>query len=215
MAILLPIKDIVYFSVMTIGLTTGILKIRLLSTASHWLVFSLCFTIVSELSSEICRIVFKNNMMVFHIYNPVQYTLMALAYNQEIKRGTIIWATIIGYAGFAILNAIYWQPFFEEYCSYSFNVNVILVSSLCLYYLYRLLNEETDEVFTQYPLFWTSVGYLIYNCINILGLGAFNHLSANPNLAYILEVIRTLSNYMLYSMFMIAFLTKQKSLQTS
>ncbi|WP_143061741.1 hypothetical protein [Dyadobacter sp. SG02] len=154
-------------------------------------------------------------MMVFHIYNPVQYTLMAIAYNQEIKQGKIIRLSIIGYVAFAILNAIFWQPFFEEYCSYSFNVNVVLVSSLCLYYLYRLLNQDTDNAFTQYPLFWISVGYLVYNCINILGLGAFNHLSADSRLAYMLEVIRTLSNYMLYSMFIIAFLTKQKSLQTS
>lgn len=169
----------------------------------------------SEIGSEICRAVLRNNMMVFHVYNPFQYALMAIAYDQEIKQGKIIWLSIIGYVTFAILNAIFWQPFFEEYCSYSFNVNVVLVSSLSLYYLYRLLNEETDNAFTQYPLFWVSAGYLVYNCINILGLGAFNHLSADSKLAYILEVIRTLSNYMLYSMFIIAFLTKQKSLQTA
>ena len=215
MNFIFPAKEIVYFSVLSGATIAGIWAINGLSRSSKWLVYLLLFTLFSEATSEICRIVLKNNMMVFHIYNPVQYTLMAIAYNLEIKHGKIIWLTIMGYVTFAILNAIFWQPFFEEYCSYSFNVNVILVSSLSLYYLYRLLNEETDNAFTQYPLFWISVGYLIYNCINILGLGAFNHLSADSKLAYILEVIRTLSNYMLYSMFIVAFLTKQKSLQTS
>lgn len=215
MVALLSFKEVAYFSLLVIGLTVGLLKIRTFQRSGKIILYLLAFTFISEVISEICRAILRNNMMVFHIYNPVQYTLMAIAYNQEIKHGKIIWLTIVGYLAFAILNAIFWQPFFEEYCSYSFNVNVILVSSLSLYYLYRLLNEETDNAFTQYPLFWISVGYLIYNCINILGLGAFNHLSADSKLAYILEVIRTLSNYMLYSMFIVAFLTKQKSLQTS
>lgn len=211
----MPLKDVIYFSVVSIAALLGIYQVQKLADSSKVLLLLILYTLLSEAGSELCKILFNNNMMVFHIYNPVQYTLMAIAYNQEIKQGKIICLTVVGYLAFAILNAIFWQPFFEEYCSYSFNVNVILVSSLSLYYLYRLLNEETDNAFTQYPLFWISVGYLIYNCINILGLGAFNHLSADSKLAYVLEVIRTLSNYMLYSMFIVAFLTKQKSLQTS
>ncbi len=210
-----PLKETIYFCLLTVVSLTGIARIKTLSSSSKIILTLSIFTLGSEIISEICRAVLRNNMMVFHIYNPVQYILMAIAFNHEIKRGRIIWLSIIGYIAFAIINAIFWQPFFEEYCSYSFNVNVILVSGLCLYYLYRLLHEDTDNAFTQYPLFWISLGYLAYNCINILGLGAFNHLSEDSNLAYILEVVRTLSNYMLYSMFTIAFLTKQKSLQTS
>lgn len=211
----MPLKDVIYFLVVSIAALLGIYQVKKLADSSKVLLFLIIYTLLSEAGSELSKILFNNNMAIFHIYNPVQYTLMAIAYNQEIKQGKMIWLTIMGYVTFAILNAIFWQPFFEEYCSYSFNVNVVLVSGLSLYYLYRLLNEDTDNAFTQYPLFWISVGYLIYNCINILGLGAFNHLSADSKLAYILEVIRTLSNYMLYSMFIVAFLTKQKSLQTS
>lgn len=191
----------------------GTLRLRVLSQSCRILFYLLCLTLLSEIASEICRYVLKNNLMVFHIYNPLHFCLMAIGYNYEIRENKIISTGIGTYILFSILNAIFWQPFFDEYCSYSFDVNVVLVSGLCLYYLYKLLQEETEDEFTEYPLFWTSIAYLIYNSANILGLGAFNKLSENPNLAYMLEQIRAMSNYLLYLMFIIAFMSKQKYLK--
>lgn len=208
----MPWKDISYFLIILAGSVVGICRHKKLSSSSKILLYLLLYTLCSELISEILKRVISNNLMVFHIYNPAQYFILAIAFNNEIRQTKVIVSSIIGYLFFAVLNAIIWQPFFDEYCSYSFNINVVLVSSLCLYYLYRLLQDETDDHFSDYPLFWISIGYLIYNCINLLGLGAFNHLSKDSSVAYVLEVVRTMSNYLLYAMFIIAFLTKQKSL---
>lgn len=208
----LPTKELLYFSILICGLITGFFRLSKLSKSSKIILGFLILTVISELLSEVCARIFSNNMFVFHIYNALKFPILAIAFDFEINKKKILRYISVTVIMFSIYNGIFLQPFMEEYCSYVFNLNVILISSLSLYYLYRLLKEDTDNQFTDYPLFWISIGYLIHNSINILGLGSFNILTTDPNLSYILEVIRTLSNYLLYALFIVSFLSKQKSL---
>lgn len=210
----MPWKDICYFLIIITGCTIGTFRLKNLSRSSKTLYVLLVITLYSELISEILKRVSNNNLVVFHIYNPLQFVILATAYNYELKETNIIHSLIAAYVIFAVLNGLFWQPFFDAFCSYSFSVNVVLVSGISLYYLYQLLQDAAEESFTSYPLFWISIGYLIYNCLNLLGLGAFNQLSENSSFSYSLEVVRTMSNYLLYAMFAVAFISRQKSLNS-
>ena len=206
------LKDIVYLGFLIAAFLVGFYRYKYLSRPSALLFLLLLCTLISEVTAEVLRYTVHNNLIVFHLYNPIQYVFLALAFNVELRMPKFVYLSIACYILFALVNGLTLQPFFDEYCSYSVILNIILVSGLCLYYLYELLQQDTESSFFDYPLFWISVGYLLYNVSNLLGLGAFNSLSDNKEISLILGTVRTLSNYVLYTMFAIAFLSRQKEL---
>lgn len=75
---------------------------------------------------------------------------------------------------------------------------------------------DEQASFRQYPLFWISLGWLLFISITFFSLGAFNVVnSSNSNLANLFKYIRIAANFILYILFLVAFLSEQRTLLTT
>lgn len=210
--IILYFETIVYLGILLMGSILGVLHFKELNQSMKILCILLIITFFSESLSEMLYINLKNNLPIFHIYNPIQFTLLAIAYNYELKNRMVIYFFIIIYIISSIINSIFFQSFFDEFCSNSININFILVCYICLWYLYRLLHEDTNNKFSNYPLFWISIGYLFANSTNLVGLGLFNTIT-DKEISNIFQNVRNFVNWFLYIVYIFAFYSKQASLQ--
>jgi len=173
----------------------------------------LLLTLLSEISTTYYRTYGMNNVFIYHIFMPIETLLIGITFYKEIKNSWVV-VLIIFAILFTIFNSLLIQNYMVEFGSYAFIVQCIFCTLLSLWYLRKLLDEKKDVGFYAYPLFWISIGFTIFNIINLFILGTINTLTVKiPNISTIFRSIRFFSNYLLYSFFVFAFFSIQESLK--
>lgn len=202
----------IYIVIIVIGILSGIFKFKELSKSSKFFLALLIITLITEKVSEFYASNTTNNSFIFHFYAPISYSLIGLAYFTEGKNILIIWSIFI-VTTFSIINMIYWESQ-QEFNSNVLNIITFFSSILCVSYLRALLKSETENSFSDYPLFWFSCGILLFNVANSAGLGLMNFLDSKQNevLNNIFIYIRFATNYIQYCIFIVAFQSRQKTL---
>ncbi|SFP28602.1 hypothetical protein SAMN04515674_102258 [Pseudarcicella hirudinis] len=202
----------IYFSILIIGLIIGFTRIKSLNRSSRILLLLLALTILSESVATYLKFSARNNIIVYHIFSPIEFALISALYYNEIKNKIILVLMII-FISFACFNSINIQYFNTDFNSISFVISGLLTIIFSLWYLYLLILEKTHYNFTNYPLFWISVGFMFFNIINLFILGTYNLIALKfPEVGFLFRSIRFISNYSLYLFFTISFLCSQKSL---
>jgi quinol-cytochrome oxidoreductase complex cytochrome b subunit len=144
---------------------------------------------------------------------PLEFATICLVYYVgELKILPLIAGLI--FMTFSAVNSIYWQDFYSEFNSNAFIVFCVFILSLSLFYLYQLLQINTNNSFVDFPLFWISVAFSVFSLINLVVLGTHNSIAEKQSeLSTALSNIRFFSNYLLYLLFIPAFLSKQATLK--
>jgi hypothetical protein len=150
-----------------------------------------------------------NNLFLYHILTPIQYSFIALLYRDQIQNPRykkIIIASIPLFILFSLAISGTIQGF-SDYNSYALLLKYILTILWILVYLRQLVVAEYYTSLQREPLFWISTALLIHAVGNIFVEGLANYLIANfgnyfTKIYYIYSVL----NYMLFLFFTIAFL---------
>lgn len=208
----------VYYFVTALGTITGAVRYKKLSAGSRLFLIAIFLSALVEAVASYLATVFHNNLIISRTYPLVDYSLFALAFKTELPHyRKLIDSSIIVVVAVALIDTtVNYDFLWQQYPTVQKVVMSILIIGICLLFLYNLLHKESDYSFTEYPFFWLSLGWLFYSVINLFGFTAFNYIGIEaPQFAQLFYYLRFFGNLLLYSLFVAAFLTKQRRLTDS
>lgn len=202
----------IYFTILFCGIIVGLVRYGVLNSNSKIMFFLLILTITSEGVTLYQKLYAEPNFIVYHLYQPIEIIVIGIAFWNEIRSKLIIYLVLANCA-FSVINSLYLQPYDLEFNSNAFLIQSCTFIVLSLWYLQRLLVEKSPYIFVAYPMFWISMGFALFNIINLFVLGTHNAI-ANlfPEINSVFRIVRFISNYFLYIIFIISFLSSQRKL---
>lgn len=203
-----------YLAIIFLSIIIGLLNFKSLIKCSKIMLLLLIFTLIEETVIMVYREFGFNSVYIYHIFMPIEFVMITASFYLELKYNFMKFISIF-FISFSIINSLFIQSYTNTFCSYTFVLQCIITTIWVLLFLKKLLNIKVVVSFKEYPLFWFGVGFLIFNIINLFILGTHNTLAAKvPNINKVFRNIRFLSNYLLYTSFIFAFLSKQASLES-
>lgn len=123
----------------------------------------------------------RNNRILFSTYTIWEFSLVALAYSfaftDPASRRRIRWL-VVGFDVFAIIDIVFFlKP--NDMNALARSVETLLLIGLALLYLRQLLDELRVQRLSRHPMFWLTVGVLVYFPGTLILFSAFNWFSAN------------------------------------
>lgn len=203
-------KDIYYF-IIVVGCVVGAVRFKKLSASSKTMLGLLLLTLVSEKTADYFKESAQQNSFVYHIFNPIQYLLIVWAFYQELRDKRLLWSLLPIFI-FAVFNAIWLQPFLRTHNTYFLTMEAVAIISIGLIYFRNLLNVPPTERFVDYSLFWFSIAWVAFEVILLFVFSTTNYAAQSDTLWHLYFQIRVGANYLLYGLFTVAFLSKQKAL---
>jgi len=212
----MPLSYVISYVIMASAATAGAIRFKRLSASSSWLLLLILLLFLREILAYWIGHVYKSNLIVYHFFIPLESALFLIVYSFELKKYrwfiTISIVTVL--VGGLISLIIHRYRLTSSFPS-AFQNGVDVVSVIViLLYLRELINQPTTHPFGQYPLFWISIGWLLMVVLSSSSLGTFNYVSSNyaTTFALLFEQIRTVAEWQLYALFVVAFLSKQRSI---
>jgi hypothetical protein len=199
---------ILYHVIQFLAVCAGIYNYKRLVKPTKVLFWLMVYTFISELVALYIQFNIGNNVYIYHLYNPIQYSLVTYAFYLELRQYRFMLYSIFLFWVFALVNGIYWEPFLTMFCANLSMTKSILTTLWIFLYFYELLKNVNEYKFLHYPLVWVSIGLLIFNA-NLVGLGLFNLLNQYDPITLALSNVRSFTNYVLYSSFIGAFFCHQ------
>lgn len=158
-------RIIIYLAMIpeAIAVTAGVLKCRQLPTAMLPLFALVLFGFSTDLLSRLLIYLHIPNLVLIKLYIPVEFSLLALIYQYELK-GTftarIIPYLIMLFAGYAVFQIATgnMQRFNRE----ERFVEGLFILLFVFQYLYRVLRNMSISHLESAPMFWLSAGLFIF-----------------------------------------------------
>jgi hypothetical protein len=205
---------IIYILIILLGILVGLLQYKYLNRSSYksWLL--LISVLIVELMAYVFRMKNDNNLIIYHFSIPLYLIIFYWIFKTEIYLPLKISNFIFLILFLTILSGVFFQKFTKAFPSNLYLLSSFLVIIFALMYLQQLLKvKEIVSVF-DYPLFLISFGLLFFHTINLFGFGAFKfiYFQQNNTFTSFFTLLRKVSNYILYLTFIIAFLSKQTSI---
>ena len=180
------LEYITKFSQFCIGipLLVGLFFFRRLNRSQRLLfLLVLASCIVETIASMMTAYKFSNNLYVYNSYTIINLNIVFLIYLALFKPRTksVLTGFLILANGFALLNAIFLQPF------NTFNSNTLVLVSvilliMALSYFYRLMTDVKFHKLERDPLFWLSAGIIMYySSATVLFIYSNHVIAYDPN----------------------------------
>ncbi len=154
-----------------------------------------------------------NNLFLYHILTPVQYTLVVLMYRTVIRAPRVERVMLLSVPLFwlAALAFVLFVQHINEYATYSLLLKYCLTIAIVLYFLHQVLSAPAEYDLTREPPFWIGVGFIFHAAGNIFVQGVANPFLINSDPFFkVLNTISSMLNYVLFLSFTVAFLRTRK-----
>ena len=209
-------KRIIYLLVILLSAATGVSKWKNLNQGFKLLSVLLTLTFLSETAAVICAYVYKNTVLVYDIFDPLEELMFTFIFastfvksisNKIIISGVIIAFVIISFSVFfsniKIINT------FPVIIKSAF----LIILSLLLFK--KILAEPYYENIMKEPLFWLGSATLLFFTINFLFWTSYHYLSETTNNIMMIFVdVLYYSNLVFYLMLWYSFVITKKSQPT-
>lgn len=155
----------------------------------------------------------SNHYILYHLFTPIEYTLVAGYYYLNIHSIVIKRALIVSILFFCIISALISFNFLliGNYPSLNNQINYVLIIASSVVALLQI-NPNTDEKITHKAIFWIALGFVIY-CTGIFFFNSlYNYLKQkNPLIAKnTFHLINSIFNDILYTLISIGFICSRK-----
>lgn len=174
----------------------------------------LLVTFVAQMFMHYWAVTYKNNALIAHIFNPIQFTFLMLFFYQNLK-GRLEKKAMFYLAAVMLLYGLTNTFFLQD--TKTFPSNFLIVSNLLLILLsVNLFLQKLDSVSTKVnifkePVFLISLGILTFNIFSFIFFLLNNYMMDNnissKNLFYTL----LFSNILYYSLLLIALIFSLKN----
>lgn len=171
----------------------------------------LFLSVITEVIVDVVRAEHIKCFIIYHIYIPLEYTLMALFFSRQnisisIKR--LILFSIPGFVLLSFLLSIFLiKP--PQFPSLQFNIEGLLLIATSVYTLFTIEVYSLKPFYT-FPIFWICSGIILFHAGLFLFNGAYNYLLSNETeeARYLHTLINTNLQYLLYLFWIIGFLCR-------
>lgn len=196
------IKYIIYFLIIFIGGGIGISRWKLSGTWHRLLTVLLLLTLLSELGARCVAHYNYNNSPFYHLFAPIQYTLLALIYFYKIRSETVKKLVLLSIPFFIIyhfINTFYIQSWM------AFPSNSLLILSVCvllesLFLFSEFLNHSLQDSLLGNGVFWFNMGNLVFYSGTFLFWSFHNALLMQiPEILFTLLYVMNLFLYICYA----------------
>jgi hypothetical protein len=214
----MPLTHLTLYTIMASAIVVGAIRYHRLSISSRRMLGLLLVSFVVELLAYYIGHVYHTNKIVYNFFLSIQFTLFVWAYMPELYpyRKWLWIAMAVGILAELVSLVLYRDQLTTYYISILKTGLDVLIVSIILLYLRMLLNQPTVHSLSDFPLFWISAGWLLSIMLTTVGLSTFNYISSQiPDYALIFQQIRMVAEYQLYTLFGVAFLSRQRSLGQS
>ncbi len=206
----MDLLKMVYYGLLGICLVTLLFHSKRLNRIYFWFIPIIIFAITVQASQDILK---QQNIsgydFVFHIYQPVEYSLLALFYYQLINNGmvkklilfSIPVVLLFSVVYYSVGNGVFYGGDFIDFCVCAFFINVWVVI-----FFFELLRSDENMHLVHYPAFWVNAGNLLFygGCLMVMGV-YFSVLGTDPGTANQLLKVNHYLNLVLYSLYIIGF----------
>ncbi|RAK66033.1 hypothetical protein [Hymenobacter edaphi] len=142
----------------------GLYRWRQLPRTLRYLLALVGLTLLTELVSRLLWLQHRPNLFLQPFYTAGEFGLLVLLYRQVLRSAAFDRATpwLLGGFGTYILVSSLLAPDLAQHSSVLRVVESVLVLGLLGLYFRKLLNELTVEHLEREPMFWVSLGLLLY-----------------------------------------------------
>lgn len=205
-------KMLLYLNIgaLYICLMVGVYHREKLTNSQKYIIWLLICTAITE-SIGMYNLLFLKKVYypIFHIYQPIEYTLLALYFKSIIDLKpwkTIIKLTIPLMIALNLINSI-WIQKINELPTYPFLITAILVSGWTIVYYYQTMIQESEIQLIKNSDFWISTGILFFYLGAFFVMGFINIISQkNTEIAIQLYNINHFLNIVMYTTFTFSFI---------
>lgn len=195
--------------------TVGAIRFNRLSNSSRWLLGLLILIFIKEVLAYWIGHVYKSNLIIYHLFTPVQCAVFLFVYYIDLKAYRRLFYFLVVAVLISGLISLFMHRtrLTSSFPSMLQNEVDVVSVVVVLLYLRKLITQPTIHPFGHYPLFWISVGWLLLIMLTSVGLSTFNYINNHvPTYALLFEQIRIVAGFQLYTLFLVAFLSKQRSI---
>ena len=203
----------IYFGILILSFLAGIYRFPKLNRANKFFFILIGITLLSEIIASYFRDkkILTGNLIQYHIFHIIEYILICYGYFIEVKSKYIFWGIPLGVL-LSIFLSIFIQPI-TSFNSYFVNTELFIFTLLSVWTLLKLLQIKTELSFISFPIFWVSIGWILYTVCNVFFFGTNNtYFQKGSIFETIFFRLLYFSNYLLYLAFTVGFLAQQNSL---
>ena len=151
----------------------------------------------------------KSNLWIYNLYFVPQYLFYLIFYSSVLKSeilNKMKWLIFGLYFIFSVVNMVFIQTM-DQLDTYNIIFGgVIVIMCSAKYFVQEFNGTMTNQVKSE-PLFWISLGSLMFHCVSLPYFIFINYLSRTDlSLAIVLFNILLVLNILMYSFYLIAFL---------
>jgi hypothetical protein len=190
-----------------VPLGVALVRRRALSAEQWWLVALAAWTLLTGLLGEWIAFREGNNLWVFHLFFPVELTLMLMVYARFVR--PLIRILIGGgFAAFSVVNVIFLQSA-DSIPSIPMTLECLPMIGLSILFFWTSFREMKLTRLERHPLLWISTGNLVYFAGNLFFF-IFSHYILQQDRFVFLEIwnLNCLLLILRYLMYAIALLCR-------
>lgn len=160
----------------------GLIGFKQLNKPFRFLLYFFIFSGIVEIQASVFKSIISNNMPGLHLFTVVEFMAFSFTYYAYLSKHKnlklIIPVNFLIFIALAFFDVFYlngiWQPntLSRTYASFS----MVIYASVFFYYM---LKEDLSYYSWQYPMFWISIGVLLYFSVNIFYFMMIRYLTAN------------------------------------
>jgi hypothetical protein len=214
----MPYLKIVYYGLLALSLITLLFNLKRLDRVYYWFIPLISLAIVVQVLGDVLK---ANNVkgysFVFHIYQPLEYVLLASFYyrllkNRWAKKSIVL--SVVAMIGFSV---IYYSSNYHSFYGadfIDFCVQSVFISVWVIIFFGELLRSQEQLNLAKYPAFWINSGNLLFyaGCLFVMGLYFYLH-KTDEKLANDLLQINHYLNLILYLLYSIAFICTRERIK--
>lgn len=164
--------------VVAVPFIIGLLRYYRLNKLQKWILLIVLINLVNEVLSQYISRQGQENLWLYHLYIPILLFMIFRIYRHALINSFRVRAFdyfLIAMLAFCVANSLWIQPL-SQFNSNSVSMANLSFIFLAMVYLYSLLKNPAFERLEKMPLFWFSVGSLVYYSSTLMLYVVFNNI---------------------------------------
>jgi len=175
----MDIPDIIFFILLLVAIVFYIIAAGKKKHFDSTIIAYLVLVLITSISAVYLKKTgARNNLFLFHIYTPIEYTILGMVYRNAVT-GALLKKIIAATIPFFIALSIVFSAFVQkpdENNSYITVIESLLIVCWSLFYLREILLLQQVTHLHRFPMFWICVGILFYFTGSLITEGMLNYL---------------------------------------
>lgn len=180
-----------------IPIAISIFRYKTYDASLRWLSKLLYITSLIEVTAVILGKYGIVNLPLLHLYTPIEFALLSLVFYYHFDGDSllrqVIKILIIAFSIFAVYNSFYLQSIYT-FNTYARTLSSILLIIYVFCYFYSIMAQLQVKYLEKEPMFWISVGILIYCSANLFLFIYSNIILDKENLLYVMWISHAIFN---------------------